>query len=434
MDYSFLKNKISESEKKEFFKPINKKRNNENMTFFHMRKNSLLKSIKKSKSSNTIFNSDFPHESISITLSISSDNIQNKLEIRNNKGFIPRKQKSISKDDSLNNKNIKNIDNNTKDDFKKYNIRDYSYKKPETSNKKEKSEPQCIPVDMSANSLKNNYKVIMTNKQTPIKSKNIPISKNFHFHYREYFVPKNNAYFKTQGNTIYEREMTLKAKRDIKIAKMKEKIEQEELNEVLKAPKICKKSKELSKNKKPIYERIKEIQINSARKKEKIKTTMEIEKQEKYENSFSIYYTNNEARQYNDKEFQKWLLGNESWNIKRYLNIKKIEKEMLAENADLEELKFKPEINKNSIKIFNKSLFRKMKINERLSWMKESREDYKKRIEEENLPSFKPKINNDYSISEKYYSFMDKNQLEEYRELKERIENEEKKNYKKMKK
>jgi hypothetical protein len=49
-----------------------------------------------------------------------------------------------------------------------------------------------------------------------------------------------------------------------------------------------------------------------------------------------------------------------------------------------------------------------------------------KKIEEEEMLSFRPDINKNYQIRNEYYEFMEDDQAEIYNELKEKIEKEEK--------
>ena len=101
--------------------------------------------------------------------------------------------------------------------------------------------------------------------------------------------------------------------------------------------------------------------------------------------------------------------------IKNIINQEKIE----SENYD-----FKPKINKNSGKIFNnKYINSKCKAFQRLCNPKVLKQSFVKKIEEEELLSFRPEINKDYQIRNKYYEFMEEDQAEIYNELKEKIEN-----------
>ena len=94
----------------------------------------------------------------------------------------------------------------------------------------------------------------------------------------------------------------------------------------------------------------------------------------------------------------------------------------------MEKYDFKPKIDKNSEKIFyNTHKLSKSPVIERLLKAKDHKDSIIKKIEEEEMLSFIPDINKDYEIKNEYYDFMDDDQAEIFNELKEKIENEEKK-------
>ena len=128
------------------------------------------------------------------------------------------------------------------------------------------------------------------------------------------------------------------------------------------------------------------------------------------------------------KSFNDWYLSNENWYNKKNLKIEKIKNIINQEKAENEDYNFKPTIDKNSEKIFyNRYIYNKYSVLDRLNKAKETKESSIKKIKEEELLPFKPDINNNYQIRNKYYEFMEEDQAEIYQELKEKIENEEKK-------
>ena len=88
--------------------------------------------------------------------------------------------------------------------------------------------------------------------------------------YRTYF-PHNNIQMCKNDNDIYTREMAQMKKKELKLEEIRKKEMEEENSELTYKPKINKKSEKLTKNKMPIYKRLKEIEIKKNIKIEKIK-------------------------------------------------------------------------------------------------------------------------------------------------------------------
>ena len=92
-----------------------------------------------------------------------------------------------------------------------------------------------------------------------------------------------------------------------------------------------------------------------------------------------------------------------------------------------ENFNFKPTIDKNSKKIFNKNKkLSKSPVIERLCKKNNSKELLLKEEEIKKNLSFIPEINKEYKISNQYYNFMEEDQAELYNELKEQVEKSEK--------
>ena len=93
-----------------------------------------------------------------------------------------------------------------------------------------------------------------------------------------------------------------------------------------------------------------------------------------------------------------------------------------------ENFKFKPTINKNSEKLFNKNKkLCKSTVVERLFPKNNNQESLIEKGEAKKNLSFIPEINKEYKINNHYYDFMEEDQVELYNELKEEVEKKEKK-------
>ena len=179
------------------------------------------------------------------------------------------------------------------------------------------------------------------------------------------------------------------------------------MKEIKDKPTINSKSKKLSKNKPPLIKRISQIEQKTKEKLQKIQN--ELIEQEKEGISPEIS-TKNKGE---FEDFDEWIQKNEKWNNKRIAKIDKL-KEEIKEFENDDELTFQPEINKNSEKIIKE---KGKPLSMRLSYVKESREEFVKRKLDELLPSFQPKINKNYQIDPNYYEFMNEDQEKLYNSL-----------------
>ena len=212
----------------------------------------------------------------------------------------------------------------------------------------------------------------------------------------------------SRGNRdIYQRQMAMKLKKDMQLEQLRQKKIKEEIKEIKDKPTINSKSKKLSKNKPPLIKRISQIEQKTKEKLQKIQN--ELIEQEKEDISPEIS-TKNKGE---FEDFDEWIQKNEKWNNKRIAKIDKL-KEEIKEFENDDELTFQPEINKNSEKIIKE---KGKPLSMRLSYVKESREEFVKRKLDELLPSFQPKINKNYQIDPNYYEFMNEDQEKLYNSL-----------------
>ena len=232
--------------------------------------------------------------------------------------------------------------------------------------------------------------------------------------YRTY-IPNNNIKIFPNENDIYTREMALMKKKEQKLEEIRKKEMEEENSELTYKPKINKKSEELTKNIMPIYKRLKEIEIKKNINIEKIKEN--IDKDEKNSNYINNE-NNNQKNKFNEEDFKNWLKSNEKWKIKKLNKINNIKNEVKKNQESNEEsFEFKPKINKNSEKLFKSNyILAAIPTSERLCYGTETKEDYSRRIQNEEKLDFIPEINKDYPISEKYYDFMKQDQFQIYYE------------------
>ena len=236
------------------------------------------------------------------------------------------------------------------------------------------------------------------------------------------YKPKNNVKITRTEGDLYKREMALMKKREIKLEEIRKKEMEEENSELTYKPKINKISEKLTKNKMPIYKRLKEIEIEKNIKMEKIKEN--IDKTEKGKNTY--FNSNNPKNKFNEEDFNNWLISNENWNMKKINKLNNIKNEVMKEQEFNEEVpfQFKPKINKNSEKLFKSNYeLSSIPASERLCYGTESKEEYCKRIQNQEKMNFIPEINKGYPISDKYYDFMKRDQFQIYYENMKRDKN-----------
>ena len=203
---------------------------------------------------------------------------------------------------------------------------------------------------------------------------------------------------------LYERDMQRKMKKEEKYETLRKQKLEDELKEVRSFPKINNLSKRMIKDHTPIYKRINEIENKKYKNKEIIIMGDEIT-----EKSF------NNKKHFNENHFTRWLLSNQSWILKKNIKLETLRYKINEEKREIEEkFKYKPQIDKNSTKIYNMS---KSRYKSNLSY---------RNINEE-IENFTPSINKTYQISKGYYAFMKEDQIEKYYSIKEQIKKEEKK-------
>ena len=210
--------------------------------------------------------------------------------------------------------------------------------------------------------------------------------------------------------------MALMKKKELKLEEIRKKEIEEENSELTYKPKINKKSEKLTKNKMPIYKRLKQIEIEKNIKMEKIKEN--IDKDEKNKN-LDIIQNFNQKNKFNEEDFKNWLISNENWKVKKINKLNNLKNEVKKEQEFNEEgpFQFIPKINKNSEKLFKSNyILASVPASERLCYGTETKEDYSKRIQNKEKLDFIPEINKNFPISEKYYDFMKEDQFQIYYE------------------
>ena len=275
------------------------------------------------------------------------------------------------------------------------------------------------PVIAYRNNNKNKKK--KNKNKNNIKRNNKTIDKGYN--YRNYIELIEFKEKKNPGEKIYIRELFLKQKNEKKLEEMRKKKNFEEMMEVQQIPKINDISRKITKNNLPIYKRLSDIEMKKKLNTEKIKNLI-IKEKEINEITINDKCAKNN---FDKKNFNKWILSNENWNLQKNLKMEKMKNIINQERIKTENFNFKPKINKNSEKIFYNNNNSKYPVIERLYKAKEEKDSLIKKKEDEELLSFRPEINKDYQIRNQYYEFMEEDQAEIYNELKEKIENEEKK-------
>ena len=310
---------------------------------------------------------------------------------------------SIEKENSNNNKlNKLNTNNTINNNIFPFEFINNSFINLSNNSKKKDTQPTNNNISSKINDVK-----IETYKKEK-KSKN----RNEDFSYRNFIENLSNTKIITPEGDIYSREMAYREKKEKKLEEVRKKEIEEELKEYQFKPEINNISKKLTKNKTPIYKRIKEIEIEKNNKIEKLKEN--INKNENFDN--------NNKQKFNQEDFQKWLVSNENWNVKKLIKLNNIKRQVKkGEDLNYEQFRFHPAINKNSEKLFksNNSLS-SIPVSDRLCYASENREKYSRRKNDIQELSFNPKINKNYPISEKYYEFMEKDQFQIYNKNKQK--------------
>jgi len=232
------------------------------------------------------------------------------------------------------------------------------------------------------------------------------------------FEPK----FEKPGVNLYKRSQIYKANKEIKTENLRRKLKEKENSEIILQPKIDSKSKRIAKYNLPIYERLDYIEMKKQSDIQKIKNLII------KENEINETTINNKCeKNFDKKKFDKWLSSNDKWNKQKNNKVKKIKEMLNQQKLKDENFNFKPTIDKNSKKIFNKNKkLSKSPVIDRLCKKYNSKELLIREEEIKKNLSFIPEINKEYKISNQYYNFMEEDQAELYNELKEQVEKSEK--------
>ena len=276
------------------------------------------------------------------------------------------------------------------------------------------------------NEIENNNEEMINNQN----NNKIQISPNFNnkdylvkvFESRKQMSNNNENSNQIPGVNVYNRSQIYKTKSKIKTQNLRKKLEEKEFAEITNTPKINDKSKEISKYNLPIYERLDDIELKKQHDLKRIKDLI-IKENEINETTINQKCDKN----FNKKQFDKWLLSNDNWNKQKNSKMEKIKDILNQQKLKEENFKFKPTINKNSEKLFNNNeKLSKSPVVERLYKNNSKKEFFSKNDDIKKELSFIPEINKGYKISEQYYNFMEEDQAELYNELKDQVEKKEK--------
>ena len=264
----------------------------------------------------------------------------------------------------------------------------------------------------------NNNKNINIKKTKNINNNNYLIDI---FEARKKYLINNESTQEDQKSNIYNRGQIFKAKTDLKIEKLRKKLLEKENSELTSTPKINEKSKKLSKNNIPIYERLNDIEKKKKSDIQRIKNII-IRENDIDENTIN----QKNGKIFDKKKFDKWLKRNNNWNKQIKNKMEKIKDKLNKEEFNNESFTFKPKIDDKSERIFNKNkILSKSPVVERL--FNRSKTIIFKKEESKKNRKFTPNINKEYQISREYFNFMEEDQAELFNKLKEKIEKEEKK-------
>ena len=432
MDLNYVKTAMNKNNKhiiynisnsKNIFK-INNNENNQkhtNTIFKSQNRNNNILKVNDSKSSsnsisidlNDINSSRMSNNNIQIntTFNLAQNCIdkKNKLLKNNNNKLSQKENKNVDKD----NNKILVSDNN--EDYSKSNAnKSFSLSKVYQNNS-ENSEKEIF-------NIKNNI-----NSKTPQNINNKNYLEQI-FESRKILIKDKISNYEIPGIKLYKREQKYKENKKIKMENLRRKIKEKEYSEIQNIPIINDKSKKITKNNLPIYERLKFIERKRQSDIKKIKDLII------KENEINETTINNKCNKiFNKNNFDKWLLSNKKWNKQKNDKIEKIKDILNKQKLSDENFNFIPTINKNSERLFKNNeklskspvIDRLFKINNRDLFIQ--KEEAKKNL------SFIPEINKDYQIKDQYYNFMEEDQAEIFNELKEEVEKSEKRlNYLKI--
>jgi hypothetical protein len=291
-------------------------------------------------------------------------------------------------------------------EFINYSISDTTNNTNNTNNKRKNNNNEDYIKNFNAKI--NCLQIELNNENKKTKNENASKDKkNNNYDYRNYINKSPGIKVSKPDSDIYTREMEFMRKKELKLEQIRKKEMEEEMSELQYRPRINNISKKMTKNKTPIYKRIKEIETEKNNKLEKIKENINKNKQD--------YIPNKNKQKFNEEDFKKWLISNENWNVKKIIKLNNIKKEAKMDEEMNDECNFVPKINKNSEKICkNNQELSRVPVSERLCYRKDDEEGCTHRKKNEEQLTFIPKINKYYPISDKYYEFMETDQFEIY--------------------
>ena len=422
MDLNYVKTAMNKNNKhiiynisnsKNIFK-INNNQKHTNTIFKSQNRNNNILKVNDSKSSSN---------SISIDLNdinssrMSNNNIQINTTFNLAQNCIDKKNKLLKNyNNKLSQKENKNVD---KDNNKILVIDNNEYSK---SNSNKSFSLSKVNQNNSENSEKELFNIKKNiNSKTPQNINNKNYLEQI-FESRKILTKNKISNYEIPGIKLYKREQKYKENKKIKMENLRRKIKEKEYSEIQNTPIINDKSKKITKNNLPIYERLKFIERKKQSDIKKIKDLII------KENEINETTINNKCNKiFNKNNFDKWLLSNKKWNKQKNDKIEKIKDILNKQKLSDENFNFIPTINKNSERLFKNNeklskspvIDRLFKINNRDLFIQ--KEEAKKNL------SFIPEINKDYQIKDQYYNFMEEDQAEIFNELKEEVEKSEKK-------
>ena len=241
-------------------------------------------------------------------------------------------------------------------------------------------------------------------------SHRIQISNNTNTNYNSTanaIISDNTAYNtskRSYSKDIYDKHMAMKLKTEMKLEEIRKRNHEEEMKSLRQKPIINNKSRQLCKNSKSFLERLNDN--NEER-------TKRLTNRQHKANDSKPPLPKKPIR--SKEEFDKWIERNEKWNYERKVKIEHLKNAIQLLEDDSEELTFSPVINKNSKCIVEEK--GQIPLNERIEGIIETKNSYVRKKQQEILPSFTPRINTSYKISEEYYDFMKDDQEEIYNSL-----------------
>ena len=285
----------------------------------------------------------------------------NRIKIQDTYNLV---KKSIDKKNTLFKKNYIKINTNLKKVDENNLLSEKSKNKNKRKNNKKDMKEEIYSESNSQNNIFENEekeekndidKNIMINT---MKNYNKKISKNANnnnsliasFDLRKKYTINNESSKDNPGINIYQRSQIFRAKTDLKTEKLRKKLLDKEDSEMSNAPKINEKSKKLTKNNIPIYERLDDIEKKKQYDIQRIKDLI-IRENDIDENTIN----QKSGKNFDKKHFNKWLRFNNAWIKQKKNKMEKIKDKLNKEELNNESFTFKPKIDIKSEKIFNKN-------------------------------------------------------------------------------